>query len=136
MSSSNLGVALYGLARLESAEDGVRIAKRNTNAVQAELNAVESELNTAKFIAKSHVHGLRAALVARKNIEAELVEALKAANANHPLASKEAVEAAVENERVKAILDPEVIKKTYPDGKLPKNAVSGDPLGTYSVNNL
>ena len=91
------------------------------------------EHNKFVFCAKSHVHGLRSSIAARKNIEAELIEALKAENPNHPLASIEAVEAAVENERVKTILDPEVIKKTYPDGKLPKGAVGGDPLGARTI---
>jgi hypothetical protein len=50
--------------------------------------------------------------------------ALKAENANHPLASKEAVEAIVREKGPEALLDPEVIKKTYPDGVLPKGAVT------------
>lgn len=85
------------------------------------------------FRAKSHVHGLRAVIYARKVTEDKLIDALKAENANHPLASKEAVEAAVEDERVKALLNPDVIKRTYKDGKLPKDAVGGSPLGTEAI---
>jgi hypothetical protein len=46
-----------------------------------------------------------------------LIAALKLENANHPLASREAVEAAVEDARVRALLNPDVIKLTYKDGK-------------------
>ena len=85
------------------------------------------------FSAKSHVHSLRAVDHAHVRTEDMLIEALKAENANHPLASKKAVEAVFENERVKAILDPEVIKETYKDGKLPEGAVAGSPPGGYSI---
>lgn len=48
------------------------------------------------------------------------------------LASREAVDAAVMDERTRALVDPEVIKKTYPDGKLPEGAVI-PPDGTQKI---
>ena len=62
---------------------------------------------------------------------------LKAENANHPLASKEAVEAAVDDEWARQLLNPEVIRKTFPDGILPDGTVvtleDGSPGGIRST---
>lgn len=84
------------------------------------------------FRSKSHVHGLRAEKQAHQRVEDQLIAALKAENANHPLANSEAVNAALDREFIKALTDPEVIKRTYPDGKLPEGAVI-PPDGTLRI---
>jgi hypothetical protein len=55
-----------------------------------------TNLNQYAFCAKSQIHGFRATMAGRRFAEDQLIAALKAENANHPLASKEAVEALVE----------------------------------------
>ena len=124
--STNTGAAILGLAQLSK-------ANRETDNVVRAHNEVVDQYADYIFRAKSHVHGLRAVDRAHVCTEELLIAALKAENPNHPLASKEAVEAVFENERVKAILNPEVIKRTYPDGRLPNDAVSGDPPVVYNI---
>lgn len=123
---------MAGMALIASSNQ--RNLKRDLNTVIEDYNAVTHNLNAEKknhkdfvFRAKGHVHALRAINHARQVTEDQLIAALKAENANHPLASKEAVEAAVEDARVRAIVNPEVIKRTYPDGKLPDGVVTGSP---------
>jgi hypothetical protein len=110
------GLLFAGLAKRQAEQEGQRII----NKVAAER---DNHHNQYVFRAKSHVHGLRAAYAGRKLTEDRLIAALKAENANHPLASREAVDALDEENRIKSLTDPEVIKKTYPDGVLPKGAV-------------
>ena len=124
--STNTGAAILGLAKLRNAN------RDADDAVNAHNNVVDNFTDYI-FRAKSRVHGYRALVHAKDIAENQLIAALKAENANHPLASKEAIEAAIEDERIKALLNPEVIKETYPDGKLPKGAVGGDPLGVRSI---
>ena len=63
---------------------------------------------------------------------------LKAENANHPLASKEAVEAAVDDEYARQLLNHEVIRRTFPDGKLPDGTVvmTDDGPETYRIDGV
>ena len=131
MSNDNWGIAILAMGEQQAAENkAARMSGAGSAAASAVLN---QQFNQYVFRAKSHVHGFRALVDAHKQVEDELIAALKTENANHPLASKEAVDAAVEVKCIKALLNPEVIKKTYPDGKLPKGAVGGDPLGTRSI---
>ena len=124
--STNTGAAILGLAQLSK-------ANRETDNVVRAHNKVVDHYADYIFRAKSRVHGYRALVHAKNIAENQLIAALKAENASHPLASKEAVDAVVEDERVKALLNPEVIKETYPDGNLPKGAVGGNPLGVRSI---
>lgn len=128
------GINLFLLGELQQAETAARRASQGAGlgAIGA-ANAWEKHHNQFVFKAKGHVHGLRAQVYSRQVTEDQLIAALKAENANHPLASKEAVEAAVEDARVKALLNPEVIKRTYPDGKLPDGVVSGSPPGIEPI---
>lgn len=114
------GLLFAGLAKRQAEQHGQRII----NKVAAERDEAINNLNQYVFRAKSHVHGLRANIFARKIAEDRLIAALKAENANHPLASKEAVEALVDENMRKELLDPEVVKRTYPDGVLPEGAVT------------
>lgn len=113
------GLLFAGLAKKQAEREGQRII----NKVAAERNEAINNLNNYAFRAKSQIHGCRAVIAARKIAEDQLIAALKAENANHPLASKEAVEAIVQENVPKVLLDTEVIKKTYPDGVLPEGAV-------------
>lgn len=90
------------------------------------LEEVAERYNRMSFVARSHVHGLRARILAHEALEEELIKALKAENANHPLASREAVDEWLDKKVMENLFDPEVIKHTYPDGKLPEGAVTPD----------
>lgn len=128
------GTNMFLLGELARAETAAhRAAGAGALGAIGALNQVERNYEKFVFRAKSHVHGLRAQVYSRQVTEDALIAALKAENANHPLASKEAVEAAVEDARARALLNPEVIKRTYPDGKLPEGAVYGDPIGVQTI---
>lgn len=124
-------MANYGELLLASAI-GERRALNATSGVVADLNELAETHKKYVFAAKSHVHGLRAYLHGRKLTEDQLIEALKAENANHPLASREAVDALDEANRIKSLTDHEIIKKTYPDGVLPKGAII-PPNGVQTI---
>ncbi len=111
------------------------ISRSGNQARRAENQAVEihNQYSAYVFKAKSHVHGARSIIHAHKVTEDMLIAALQAENANHPLASREAVDVAVEKERVKALTNPDVIKRTYPDGKLPNDCIGGDPPASYVI---
>jgi len=113
-------MANYGELLLATAM-GERMA---LNSATADINRIIGQHKNYVFAAKSQIHGFRASLAARRFAEDQLIAALKAENANHPLASKEAVEAIVREKGPEALLDPEVIKKTYPNGVLPEGAVT------------
>lgn len=116
MGGMDPGVAVAGLALLQT--------ERNKG-YDAEWDSRRAERQHSEYIfkAKSHVHGMRAGIHAHRITEDKLIAALKAENANHPLASRAAVDEAVRDEYAKALINPDVIKKTYPDGKLPDGAV-------------
>ena len=118
MSGTGLGyLALGELNRSEKA-NGRSVA----SALDHQDKIIEGHMQFV-FRAKSQVHGFRAGLYAHRATEDELIAALKEENANHPLASREAVDAAVKDKHAKALVNPEIIKKTYPDGKLPEGAI-------------
>lgn len=128
---------MAGMALIASSNQ--RNLKRDLNTVIEDYNAVTHNLNAEKknhkdfiFRAKGHVHGLRARVHARQVTEDMLIAALKAENANHPLASKEAVEAVCEEARLRALVDPEVIKRTFPNG-LPDGVLGGSPPDIITV---
>lgn len=120
----NIGTNILGLAMLDRATSDARQAKESSLYYAREAGAAEGKLLAWKRTAKSHVHSLRAFSAAHEMTEDQLIAALKAENANHPLASREAVDAAIDQANFQTIIDPEIIKRTYPDGKLPE--------GTYT----
>ena len=122
------GLLFAGLAKRQAEQHGQKII----NKVAAERDAAINNHNQYVFRAKSQIHGFRAHLAARKLAEDQLIAALKAENANHPLASREAIEAIVDESGPKVLHDPEIIKKTYPDGILPEGAVI-PPTGVQIV---
>lgn len=115
-SDNTLGAGIYALSKLKTAQ-------RDKNEVVERHNEVVHKFNDFMFSAQSQVHGLRAALYGHRATEDDLIVALRAENANHPLASREAVDAAVADKRARALVNPEVISKTYPNGVLPEGAV-------------
>ena len=137
MNSTTLGLGLVGLAELSKRDsvargndtaDGVRY-----NRLMTERNQIVEEANQFIFRAKSQVHGMRSSIYGHRIVEDQLIAALKAENANHPLASREAVDAAVKDECARALVNPEVIKKTYPDGNLPDGAITPPNLVQHAV---
>lgn len=125
-----LGAALYDRAASDAAQ-----AKSNALYYAEKSGEAEGKLLAWKRTARSHVHLLRAFSAAHKMTEDQLIAALKAENANHPLASREAVDAAVDQANFQTIIDPEIIKRTYPDGKLPEGTYTPDG-GGLSINDL
>jgi imidazolonepropionase-like amidohydrolase len=126
MNSEMAGLSILAAGKVHRLNSDMRdIEKKSRSEAEAYKNFI--------FKATGHVHGLRAINHARQVTEDQLIAALKAENANHPLASKEAVEAAVEDARVKALMNPDVIKRTYKDGKLPDGVVKGNPLGIEPI---
>jgi hypothetical protein len=117
MNSTEFGAGAFGLSLMNDRD-------RDRNAHIAEHNALVKEWNKSNenmlFLAKGQVHGYRSGIKGHRLVEKDLIAALKAENANHPLASEEAVEALINEYANAAIIDPEVIKKTYPDGILPE----------------
>ena len=128
---SEFGLGIFALGEIQRAETAA--ARQSGAGAIAGAVSEGRALDKYMFRAKGQVHGLRSVIHARKVTEDQLIAALKAENANHPLASKEAVEAAVEDERVKALLNPDVIKRTYKDGKLPDGVIGGDPLTATAI---
>lgn len=129
----DVGMGVLALAELNRMESVVR---RNSGPSCSEVSGMQEwkeHHENFVFKAKSQVHGFRSALYGRRIAEDKLIAALKAENANHPLASREAVDAVADDELARALLNPEVIKKTYPDGKLPKNAVEPPNLVHQAV---
>lgn len=120
----NIGTNILGLAMLDRAASDAAQAKSNALYYAEKSGEAEGKLLAWKRTARSHVHSLRAFSAAHKMTEDQLIAALKAENANHPLASREAVDAAIDQANFQTIIDPEIIKRTYPDGKLPE--------GTYT----
>ena len=131
----NIGTNILGLAMLDRATSDARQAKESSLYYAREAGAAEGKLRAWKRTARSHVHLLRAFSAAHKMTEDQLIAALKAENANHPLASREAVDAAVDQANFQTIIDPEIIKRTYPDGKLPEGTYTPDG-GGLSINDL
>lgn len=120
MDGDAFGLGLIAIAKNSSKQAGEYLDECDARALKKLKYAHEDFV----FRVKGQVHGLRSALHGRRVVEDDLIAALKAENANHPLASREAVEEAVLDARAAALLNPEVIKKTYPDGILPKGVIT------------
>lgn len=116
MSAINYGLSVLALSMQSNADERAK-------AQEKEIKNLNDGLKNHVFRAKGQVHGLRAMIHGHKIAENELIAALKAENANHPLASREAVDAAMMDAYARSLLDPDVIKRTYPDGKLPDGVV-------------
>ena len=104
--------------------------------VQIGKNSREAELITAKGDAeiaemrydrvlirgKAQIHNLRARYKAHEEVEKEMVEVIVKYEPDNPLTDKVEVEKKISELQVKYASDPDVIKMTYPGGK-----VEGDP---------
>lgn len=121
----NIGLgylALAELSRMENKAQGERIAGSGLGDRWA------AHHDKFVFKATSQVHGLRSCIHGHKMAEDQLIAALKLENASHPLASREAVDAILDIEMPKALYNPDVIKKTFPDGVLLPGIVSPPDL--------
>lgn len=114
------GYAILAMAELSrrdnAAQDHVIAAHRDQNANVALGAEWKEHHNKFVFAAKSHVHGLRSSIHGHNMAEDQLIAALKLENADHPLASRETVDAIVFEEQAKALFNQDVIRKTYPNG--------------------
>ena len=104
--------------------------------VQIGKNSREAELITAKGDAeiaemrydrvlirgKAQIHNLRARYKAHEEVEKEMVEVIVKYEPDNPLTDKVEVEKKISELQVKYASDPDVIKMTYPEGR-----VEGDP---------
>ena len=104
--------------------------------VQIGKNSREAELITARGDAeiaemrydsvlvrgKAQIHNLRARYKAHEAVEKEMVEVIVKYEPDNPLTDKVEVEKKISELQVKYASDPDVIKMTYPGGK-----VEGDP---------
>ena len=104
--------------------------------VQIGKNSREAELITARGDAeiaemrydrvlirgKAQIHNLRARDMAHEEIEKEMVEVIVKYEPDNPLTDPVEIEKRICGLQIKYVNDPEVIKRTYPGGK-----VEGDP---------
>ena len=104
--------------------------------VQIGKNSREAELITARGDAeiaemrydrvlirgKAQIHNLRARYRAHEEVEKEMVEVIVKYEPDNPLTDPVEVDKKISELQVKYASDPEVIKITYPDGR-----VEGDP---------
>ncbi len=127
MNENNAGAGVLVMGELRHIENkskrAVQEAAIEAQEAYAERDAAIERKNQLEFAAKSQIHGLRALIAAHAHVEDTLIDALKAANPNHPLASRIAVDAMCDQLSVKASYDSEVIKKTYPSGVVPDGAI-------------
>lgn len=124
----NTGAAILAmgeLSRIESkARDAEKVAQAaNVRASNAGYSAAlaGAMANALEEAAKSQIHNFRSQIDAHAITEDELIAALKAENPKHPLADREVVNQIFEANRAKTDINPDTIKKTYPDGVIPAN---------------
>ena len=104
------------------------------NEVGAAKNAEISRRTKAAwdfaYSAWAHIHALRAKSEAHVKVEAELARIIAEHDPTNPLASVENIEKLVNSKFAKNIEDPEIIKRTYPDGEIIKKEKYFDELLT------
>lgn len=119
------GVLVMGeLRHVENqSKRAVNAANQEAMAAAEERDVAIAQKNQLVFAAKSQIHLFRSRIEGRILVENDLISALKAANPNHPLVSRDAVDALAEKYCIKATFDPEVIKLTWPSGVAPEGAI-------------
>lgn len=118
----NAGTGIYVMGELNRADAAARRVANERNEAILERNEAIEESNRIVFAALSQIHGFRAQIQARRWVEDELITALRAENADHPLAERAVVEALFEKKRSVAMRDESVVKRTFPFG-MPTGAV-------------
>ena len=104
------------------------VRNERISAVEAEgrangrYRALENELRDTLIRGKAQIHNLRARYKAHEEVEREMVEVIVKYEPDNPLTDKVEVEKKISELQVKYASDPEVIKMTYPEGR-----VEGDP---------
>ena len=135
----NLGLGLLAMSELNVAQMRHNTAIRNARiTADNEISKLEADykeqLLTAKrrhrmhvFAARSNIHGLNARIEALQTMMAVLLDTLKEENPNHALVDDtgmEAIARCCDDEQQKALFDPEIQKKTWKDGKIPRGAIA------------
>ena len=104
------------------------VRNERISAVEAEgrangrYRALENELHDTFIRGKAQIHNLRARYRDHEEVEREMVEVIVKYEPDNPLTDKVEVEKKISELQVKYASDPDVIKMTYPEGR-----VEGDP---------
>ena len=83
--------------------------------------ALENELRDTMIRSKAQIHNMRARYKAHEAVEREMGEALARHEPDNPLTDPVEVEKKVDALQIQYVSDPEVIKRTYPSGKVEGN---------------
>ena len=104
------------------------VRNERIGAVEAEgrangrYRALENELHDTLIRSKAQIHNMRARYKAHEAVEREMGEALARHEPDNPLTDPAEVEKKVDALQIQYVSDPNVIKITYPNGK-----IEGDP---------
>ena len=116
-----------GLVRAERNQANASIEYANKVIAHEAWRADENAKVVDKYIeilaetearAKAHIHALRTRNKARQEVEASMSEVIAKYEPDNPLTSPEHVEALVDVLQAERFEDPEIVKRTYPDGKI------------------
>ena len=97
-------------------------ARGDAEIAEMRLDAAEARYDNVLIRGKAQIHNLRARYKAHEAVEKEMVEVIVKYEPDNPLTDPVEVEKKVDALQVQYASDPEVIKMTYPDGR-----VEGDP---------
>ena len=97
-------------------------ARGDAEIAEMRLDAAEARYDDVLIRGKAQIHCLRARGAAHEAVEKEMSEVIAKYAPDHLLTDLFEVEKKVDALQVKYVNDPEVIKRTYPDGE-----VEGDP---------
>ena len=105
-----------------SREAALITARGDAEIAEMRYDRVNDLYREATILGKAQVHNMRARHTAHVAVEKEMGEVIAKYEPNNPLTDPDEIEKKVDTLQVKYALDPEVIKRTYPDGK-----IEGDP---------
>ena len=97
-------------------------ARGDAEIAEMRLDAAEARYDDILIRGKAQIHNLRARDMAHEAVEKEMVEVIVKYEPDNPLTDPVEIEKRICGLQIKYASDPEVIERTYPDGK-----VEGDP---------
>ena len=97
-------------------------ARGDAEIAEMRLDAAEARYDNVLIRSKAQIHNMRARYKAYETVEKEMVEVIVKYEPDNPLTDPVEVEKKVDALQIKYASDPDVIKYTYPGGK-----VEGDP---------
>ena len=97
-------------------------ARGDAEIAEMRLDAAEARYDSVLIRGKAQIHNLRARYKAHEEVEKEMVEVIVKYEPDNPLTDQVEVEKKISELQVKYASDPDVIKMTYPEGR-----VEGDP---------